>query len=322
MIESQNSESYALGSSLGQKTQYVGQYDALLLHAIERQNYRQTIQAESSGSEQNLAKAYGADLWQAYEVSWLDLNGKPCVGGLSIYVPCDSKAICESKSLKLYLNSFNQTQFESVAKVLETVRSDLNALTQSDCIVEFVDISAHSFAKLEWTLDQSSTTERLNERTLVINWDEVTNLDLLEVSCDTYSRDVSLLKQASLQKRREAPSLQQYASHLLRTNCPITNQPDWATLYIAVIEKSSDEKAVDNAASLMPESLLKYIVSYRTHNGFHEQTVEQIYQDLITVLNLDFLVVAALYTRRGGIDICPMRASQPVALSVPRIGRN
>jgi 7-cyano-7-deazaguanine reductase len=214
---------------------------------------------------------HGVDIWNCYEVSWLNKRGKPDVAVLEIHVPCASDFMIESKSLKLYLNSFNGTRFDSRAEVQQTIESDLGVATRSVVLVNLSAVSkSASFQEGRGTL-----------------------LDDLDIEVNTYQVDPTLLAHASGQRLSES-----LHTNLFKTNCPVTGQPDWATLTV-----NYQGDPIDKA------SLLRYLVSYRQHQGYHESSVEQIYRDIMKHLGPDELTVYARYTRRGGIDINPFRSN-------------
>jgi 7-cyano-7-deazaguanine reductase len=232
----------------------------------------------------------GFDLWNAYELSWLNAKGLPKVVLLRLKVPCTSPSIIESKSLKLYLNSFNQTRFETVHHVFDLLRKDLALALGAELELELV--GPDQFAN-----------ETIAEFVGV-------DLDKLDVEIDCYQPDAAILKlkYGSLDPKRGSIS-ETVFSRLLKSNCPVTDQPDWAC-----IEIQYTGPAIDHA------SLLRYIVSYRMHNGFHEHCVEKIFVDILKQCAPTSLSVYARYTRRGGLDINPWRAT--VDVKPPTIGRS
>ena len=259
---------------LGKVTAYPSQYDPSLLFPIARQTGRSDLNLASSG-----LPFIGWDLWNAYEVSWLTPKGVPRVAILRTQVDALSPNIIESKSFKLYLNSLNQTRFESSQALLDTLKRDLSAVCES--MVELTLIESADFAQQRIT-DPAGFC-----------------LDDQDVVIDRYTPDANLLQNtpsASVQS-------QSLYSHLLKSNCPITNQPDWACIQIDYTGPQIDLK-----------SLLKYIVSFRNHGGFHEHCVERIFTDILHRCQPSALSVYARYTRRGGLDINPFRTSHPQAL--------
>jgi 7-cyano-7-deazaguanine reductase len=258
-------------SQLGKKTSYSSNYDPSLLFAIARKEKREEIGV-------GIALPFvGIDIWNAYEVSWLNKKGKPVVAIAIIKVDAKSPFLFESKSLKLYLNSFNSSHFESFKTVQETIACDLSTCAQS-----IVSVTLH-------TLEQSP----LNKICKL----QGQNIDGLDITTDCYDYNPEFLT-VVLEKVSE-----QLTSHLLKSNCLITNQPDWGSLYISY-----------SGNKISHEGLLKYIISLRCHNEFHEQCVERIFVDIMRYCKPLELTVCARYTRRGGIDINPMRTNAKSAL--------
>ncbi|WP_375326586.1 NADPH-dependent 7-cyano-7-deazaguanine reductase QueF [Candidatus Tisiphia endosymbiont of Nemotelus uliginosus] len=253
-------------SLLGKKTEYVTTYDPTLLFPIARASQRQ----ELTCNQDNLP-FFGVDIWNAYEISWLNLQGKPQVMIGEFYIPANSQYIIESKSLKLYLNSFNNSKFESIDKIKHLLLQDLSHLVQAKINITLLPLNIpYRFEVLPGK-----------------------NIDHLEIQCENYpAADKSLIKYYNTH------IVEEIYSDLLRTNCPITNQPDWGSISI----KYSGKK-IDHA------SLLKYIISFRNHNEFHEQCVERIFMDIYSITRPEYLAIYARYTRRGGIDISPYRSS-------------
>lgn len=277
---SERIDNYATGSSLGEDSQYDQTYDPALLYSILRSDYRDTVTSF-------VESAYGHDLWQCYELSWLNDLGVPQVACADITIPMASPAIVESKSLKLYLNSFHHRKFTHQDDVQGVIEADLTALLGAS-----VDVVIRS----------ASIADRPNSEP-----SDIILLDGLAVECHQYQRDPKLLL---LDADTQQVSDEYLCSHLLRSHCPVTNQPDWGTLTIRY-----------SGAAINREGLLRYIVSFRQHNGFHEQCVEQIYSDIMTQCQPDSLTVCAQYTRRGGIDINPLRSSDNRPLILNRVWR-
>lgn len=265
-----NTEALA-GLTLGQTTAYIAHYSPELLQAVPR-----TLGREAIGLGSDLPFV-GYDDWHGYELSWLNLKGKPQVALATFKVPFDSPNLVESKSFKLYLNSLNQTQFESVATLTQTLEKDL-----SHCAGAAVHVTLHSVNDFE-----AFTASALPGQCL----------DELDITVDQYDYTPSLL----CTKQGEEVVQEQLHSHLLKSNCLITNQPDWASVYI-----DYQGPALDH------ESLLRYFISFRSHNEFHEQCVERIFNDIWQLGSFERLVVCARYTRRGGLDINPVRLSPSV----------
>lgn len=260
---------------LGQEVAYPTSYDPSLLFPIGREQGRE--QFASLMAPPSLPFS-GWDLWNAYEMSWLTPQGMPQVAILRIIVSCTSPNIIESKSLKLYLNSFNQTAFVSTEQMLETMRTDLSAAAGKPVSVEL--IQTRDFANLQ--IEEFNGLD-LDAQALTINCYEP-NADLLCLAAATHGHTTTVSESLF--------------SRLLKSNCPVTSQPDWACVQIDYTGQKID-----------PAGLLKYIVSFRMHNGFHEQCVETIFMDILTRCQPQALSVYARYTRRGGLDINPWRAT-------------
>ncbi len=254
---------------LGKATQYPQQYDASLLFPVARQIKRDEIGVSSAS-----LPFTGDDLWTAYELSWLNEKGKPQVFIGEFFFSCDSENIIESKSFKLYLNSLNQTRFASAQQAVEVLRSDLSSAAKGD-----VDVILYSVDDYQ----QKGFGELVGHC-----------IDHEDVECSQYDYQADLLKC----KSNSSEISEVVYSHLLKSNCLITSQPDWATVII-----SYQGKAIDHGA------LLQYLVSFRNHNEFHEQCVERIFNDLMHYCRPQKLTVTARYTRRGGLDINPSRSN-------------
>ncbi|MDR7376169.1 7-cyano-7-deazaguanine reductase [Rhodoferax ferrireducens] len=267
-------------SQLGKSSAYIDQYDASLLFPIPRAVKRAEI-----GLADKAAPFFGADLWTAFELSWLNLRGKPQVALAHITVPCETPNIVESKSFKLYLNSFNNTRFADAAMVQARIRSDISE-------------AAWRGSDTPSTVGVRILLPEMFDREPVHELDGL-SLDRLDMDFDTYSPDPSLLSAAL----DEAPVSEVLTSNLLKSNCLVTGQPDWGSVQI-----SYSGPQIDQAG------LLKYLVSFRNHNEFHEQCVERIFMELWTRCKPIKLSVYARYTRRGGLDINPYRTSHPGAL--------
>lgn len=263
-------------SLLGKATQYSSQYDPTLLFPIERAPKRAEIGITGA------PRFMGCDFWTAYELSWLNARGKPEVALAHITVPCESSHIIESKSFKLYLNSFNNTRFADIQTVQATIASDVSKAiwqghpVQSSALVKI--ISPQQF--------DHQTIEELSGL----------SLDRLDIECDRYTPAPELLN-ASF---NEQPVTETFTSQLLKSNCLVTGQPDWASVQIRY-----------SGPQIEQEGLLRYLISYRNHNEFHEQCVERIYMDIWHRCKPTHLTVYARYTRRGGLDISPYRTSHP-----------
>ncbi|MFC0398250.1 NADPH-dependent 7-cyano-7-deazaguanine reductase QueF [Paraburkholderia rhizosphaerae] len=255
-------------SPLGKPAAYLEQYDASLLFPIARSNAREQI-----GIGARLP-FFGTDIWNAYELSWLNARGKPQIAVATFYVPADSPNIVESKSFKLYLGSFAQTKFDSADIVRDTIRRDVSACCGAT-------VSLHLYGPAEFGKLKLDELDGLS-------------LDRLDLDTEVYQPDASLLKAAL----DEAPVEETLYSNLLKSNCPVTGQPDWGSVQIHYVGPQIDQA-----------SLLRYIISYRTHTGFHEQCVEKMFVDLLDACQPVKLAIYARYTRRGGLDINPFRTN-------------
>lgn len=255
-------------SPLGKATEYQSHYAPELLFPIPRQLKRSEI-----GIVDAALPFVGEDWWNAYELSWLNPKGKPVVAVGSFRVPADSPNLIESKSFKLYLNSFNQTSFPTTEAVSATMARDLSAAAGRPVKVSLQPLSAGPAA-----------TVGIPQGTLI---------DDLDIACDRYQPAPELLATTSGEVVEET-----LYSHLLKSNCLVTGQPDWAMVVIRY-----RGRPIDRAG------LLRYIVSFRNHNEFHEQCVERIFTDLQARCRPEALAVHARYTRRGGLDINPFRST-------------
>ena len=261
------------GDLLGRPTVYVSRYDSSLIQPISRQLSRQTL-----GLQADPLPFHGADLWTAYELSWLNPQGKPQVAIASVVIESDSVAIIESKSFKLYLNSFNQTRFSSPDEVCSRLERDLAAAAQGGVRV---DLHEPESAMLGCRAGFQGEC-----------------LDNLEIETDCYQPDAGLLKL----ENAELEVTESLYSHLLKSNCPVTGQPDWASVLIHYRGPKIDRAA-----------LLRYIISFREHQDFHEHCVERMFLDIKRRCLPSGLTVYARYTRRGGLDINPFRSDMDAA---------
>lgn len=266
-------------SPLGKASAYADQYDPSLLFPLARAPKRSEIGIAGS------VPFVGADLWTAFELSWLNERGKPQVALAHFTVPCETPNIVESKSFKLYLNSFNQTRFATAQDVQARLRADI-----SEAVWRGAQHPGTVGVRL--LLPEQFDQEPVHEL-------DGLNLDRLDIECHTYQPAPELLRAAT----DEAPVSEVLVSHLLKSNCLVTGQPDWGSVRVAYTGPQIDQ-----------ERLLQYIVSFRNHNEFHEQCVERIYMDLWTRCQPIKLEVYARYTRRGGLDINPWRTSHPQAM--------
>lgn len=256
---------------LGRQTDYVSVYAPQLLFPIPRAESRALLGIGAS------LLFFGVDIWTGYELSWLDAMGKPVVAIAEFSIPCESQFIVESKSFKLYLNSFNQTRFDRAAEVEALITKDLTRVTGAEVQVTIMPLAAARPA-----------IQHLAEISEVVG--EV--LDDLAVAVDAYHPAPELLT-TEVEVVEES-----LVSHLLKTNCPVTGQPDWASLVIRY-----------KGHKIQRENLLRYIISFREHQDFHEHCVERIFTDIAQLCRPEELVVYARYTRRGGLDINPFRSS-------------
>jgi 7-cyano-7-deazaguanine reductase len=262
-------------TELGKATDYSSSYDPSLLDPIPRATAREQLEAIGGP----LPPFLGVDLWTGFEVSWLNTHGMPQVAIVEFLVPCTSVNIVESKSFKLYLNSFNQTHFESSQAVQECMTADLCAAAQGDGEIVFYQLAEYNGFR-PVTEPQGHCLDQQH----------------IAIDCYTPNPDFLVLDETG---KEGATVTETLYSHLLRTNCPVTDQPDWASVYI-----SYQGAQIDRAG------LLKYLVSFRQHQDFHEQCVEKIYGDIMQRCQPAQLDVYARYMRRGGLDINPFRSSR------------
>jgi len=257
---------------LGKTADYRAAYDPALLFPIPRAHTREVL-----GYDKRLPFT-GYDLWTAYEISWLNSKGKPQVAILTMQVPAESPFIVESKSLKLYFNSLNHSRFDSADRFLQTVQLDIENAVRAKVVFSLMEPARWAALELAALPGES--------------------LDQEDISPREFSVNEALLH---TEQSRVEETLH---SHLLRSNCPVTNQPDWASVWIHYLGNKIDRA-----------SLLEYLVSFRTHNEFHEQCVERIFRDIMNRCAPEKLTVYARFTRRGGIDINPLRTNEnfPVA---------
>lgn len=267
-------------SPLGKTTVYADRYDASLLFPIPRQAKRDEIGVTGP------LPFHGEDVWNAYELSWLDGRGKPVVALAEFRVPAGSPNIIESKSFKLYLNGFSQERVTDRAALIATLTRDLSAAAGAPIEVTLSDAQArgHAVTDLDGTL-----------------------VDDQAIDIDDYGPPQAdyLVADASQPIVEEA-----LVSNLLRSNCPVTGQPDWGSVQIRY-----------RGAPIDQAGLLRYLVSFRNHNEFHEQCVERIFVDVMQRCRPEHLSVYARYTRRGGLDINPYRSSGTERPDNPRGAR-
>lgn len=256
-------------SPLGKPTCYRSDYAPELLFPIPRQ-----IKRDELGIPPGPLPFLGEDLWNAYEISWLNPKGKPVVAVANFRIPASSPQLIESKSFKLYLNSLNQSSFTDSASLSTILARDLSAAAGATVKVELTELGRQPMARIAYP--------------------EGFLLDNLDIECSRYEPAPELLKTT------DAPIVEEHLySHLLKSNCLVTGQPDWACVSIHY-----RGHPIDRAG------LLRYFVSFRNHNEFHEQCVERIFTDLMQHCAPEQLSVYARYTRRGGLDINPFRSTR------------
>lgn len=255
---------------LGKSVDYPQVYSPGLLYAIPRAAARVALGLAGSSSE--VLPFKGEDLWTAYEISWCNQAGKPLVAIGEFSFPCSSPFIIESKSLKLYLNSLNQHRFSSREAACLTIAGDLSGIAGLPVSVQL--FSVDDYARKGLTVFDGQC------------------LDGLDLDCTAYQPDAGLL---CLEAEGGVAEETVY-SHLMKSNCPVTGQPDWASLYLRY-----------RGRAICHESLVRYIVSFREHQDFHENCVERIFTDVMARCRPEQLLVSARYTRRGGLDINPLR---------------
>ncbi|WP_223669498.1 NADPH-dependent 7-cyano-7-deazaguanine reductase QueF [Kangiella shandongensis] len=252
---------------LGKEVSYPQQYDASLLFPVARQ-----LKRDELGLKKGLP-FHGSEFWNGYELSWLNGKGKPQVAIGVFEFPYDTANIIESKSFKLYLNSYNQTRFDTWQEVQHRLQKDLSQAAGGE-----VSVNLYRLAYYQKSVPVIET--------------ETVLIDELDIEVDYYDYDASLLK-------THDKAVEEYLrSDLLKSNCLITSQPDWATVLVRYKGQQIDH-----------ESLLRYFISFRNHNEFHEQCVERIFTDIMDICQPQELTVYARYTRRGGLDINPWRSN-------------
>jgi 7-cyano-7-deazaguanine reductase len=259
-------------SPLGKTSVYTDSYDPGLLFPMPRAEKRAELGLSGT------LPFFGMDIWNAYELSWLNHRGKPQVAIATLLVPADTPNMIESKSMKLYLNSLNQTRIDSQEDLVALLQSDLSAALGAEIQIKL--LASQDFGKQ------------------VIGEYEGLLLDRLDIAVDRYAPEPELLRAAS----NQAPVEESLVSHLLRSNCLVTNQPDWASIQIRYSGPAIDQ-----------EGLLKYLIGFRQHQEFHEHCVERVFMDIQRQCQPSKLMVSARYTRRGGIDINPWRANFPLS---------
>lgn len=266
---------------LGEQVPNPSKYDAGILYPIPRWAARSLLEIDKN------LRMYGLDHWHAYELSWLNANGKPQAAIGEFYFSSDSENIVESKSLKLYLNSFNQEKFESPEILAKIIKNDLSAVSQSEAKVSIQPLESIVEIPFQTRIGRS--------------------IDGLDVVIKSYQPDPALL-----QSEDDAVFDEQLFSDLFKSNCPVTNQPDWASFEIQYTGTKINEA-----------SLLSYLCSFRGHQGYHEECAERIYRDIMRVCRPNELSIALNFLRRGGLDINVYRSSEPLGEEVvkPRFMR-
>lgn len=257
------------GLTLGKATEYHDRYDASLLQAVPRSMNREPL-----GLYPDSLPFHGADIWTLYELSWLNSKGVPQVAVGEVVLKASSVNLIESKSFKLYLNSFNQTNFADWGEVRQTLERDLSACAQGE-----VSVALFRLQEIEGQPIGHFSGSCIDEQDIVI---------------DNYQFSADYLASATSPEVVE----ETLVSHLLKSNCLITNQPDWGSVQIRY-----------RGPRINREALLRYLVSFRHHNEFHEQCVERIFNDINRFCQPESLSVYARYTRRGGLDINPWRSN-------------
>jgi 7-cyano-7-deazaguanine reductase len=265
-------------SELGKVSPADDSYNPKRLFPIARLEKRLEL-----GIEQESLPFYGFDYWNHYEVSWLNEHGKPMIGIAEIIYNCHSPFIIESKSLKLYFNSLNNSIFKTKSLVEETVKRDL-----SDCLKTDVSVTIHNL-------------KDINPDLLRINFtgESIDDLDV---------RDLVYYVEPDFLSTHPEQVDEILYSDLLKSNCLVTNQPDWGSVQISY-----------QGAKIDREGLLKYLISFRNHNEFHEQCIERIFIDIMTRCKPKTLSVYGRYTRRGGLDINPYRTSDHNNVNAPNL---
>ncbi len=254
---------------LGKVTPYKAEYDPQLLCPFPRKVKRDEIGIGAS------LPFSGYDIWNAFELSWLNNKGKPIIAIGEFHFPCESPNLIDSKSFKLYLNSYNQTRFADFSQVQHRMAADLSLVTGAEVTVRLRnrnEFGSEAFHELPGKC-----------------------IDELDIDVDDYSFNAGILITAADPDSLVAEELH---SHLLKSNCLVTNQPDWGSVLIRY-----------QGGKINPEALLRYLISFRQHNEFHEQCVERIFVDLLKYCRPEKLTVYARYTRRGGLDINPFRSN-------------
>lgn len=262
------------GLTLGKTTEYCSEYNPNLLQAVPRSLNRNDL-----ALAENSLPFIGEDVWYGYELSWLNSKGKPVVAVAEFRFACTSPNLVESKSFKLYLNSFNQSKFSSFQEVEQRLNKDLSATAGVQAQIKLFAV------------------EQCPALAIKLANKDVICIDDEDITVDNYQYKAELLKEAQINSSANIID-ESLVSHLLKSNCLITNQPDWASVYISY-----------KGVAIKHNVLLQYLISFRQHNEFHEQCVERIFCDLQKHCQLEELTVFARYTRRGGLDINPFRST-------------
>lgn len=271
------SENDKQGMLLGKQTPVVEVYAPDLLYPIPRSQGRDGLGLTAP------LPFHGVDIWHAYEMSWLDKSGKPVVRVGRFSVPASSPNMVESKSFKLYLNSLNNTRFDTVDAARDTITEDISTAAGAPVNLALYEVADPGLAG---TTLHSTCIDELD----ITSGDDEPDARVLSSGADWVEEGLH--------------------SHLLRSLCPVTGQPDWATVWIHYRGRAIDQHA-----------LLRYLVAYRRHQEFHEQCVERMYRDISEQCAPELLHLQAFYTRRGGLDISPFRSSDPEARPLPRLNR-
>ena len=289
--------------TLGKTTEYCSEYNANLLQGVPRSLNRDDLALNA-----DQLPFLGEDVWYGYELSWLNSKGKPVVAVAEFRFPCTSPYLVESKSFKLYLNSFNQTKFDDLDTVLQHLIKDLSHTSGHSVQVNLFHVDDCPPLALNDISFGNASDKNLGENTKIQIRRQC--IDDEDISVDNYQYQREMLTDihsfSANERSQKVPDNngnnesceELLVSHLLKSNCLITNQPDWASVYIQY-----KGKAINHAV------LLAYIISFRQHNEFHEQCVERIFCDLQHYAQLTELSVFARYTRRGGLDINPFRST-------------
>lgn len=260
-------------SPLSERSRYPSCYNSGILYPISRLDNRSQLI-----SDPTTLPFQGYDLWHAYELSWLQPNGLPAAMIARFIIPANSPNLIESKSFKLYLNSLNNSTFENIKEVKSILEKDISTVLEAPAHVEFISPNQST---LQGTI-------------------QGTCLDQIDTLCQHYQPNPKLLT-------TQQPNISETVyTHLFRSNCPVTFQPDWATIIVHY-----QGQTIDHA------SLLSYLVSYRNHAQFHEHCVEMIFSDIMNHCQPQKLCIEAKFTRRGGLDINPIRANYPINNTQP-----